>query len=53
MKHRQRAQVAIEYVIVIALIGVALFAGPDNVIEQLVRAAHGYYGRFTYALSMP
>jgi Flp pilus assembly pilin Flp len=51
--HRHRGHVMFEYAVVVALIGLVLFAGTDNPMERLVRAAHDFYGRFSYALAMP
>ena len=42
-----------EYTILLALIGLVLVLGQDSPLEALFRAIQGYYGRFTFALSMP
>lgn len=43
----------VEYSILLALIGLVLVIGQDSPLETLFRAIQGYYGRFTFALSMP
>lgn len=54
---RQRArpagQAAIEYLIVVALLALALTIGPQSPLEQLFRAVADRYERFSYALSRP
>lgn len=42
-----------EYTILLALIGLVLVIGEESPLEFLFRAIQGYYGRFTFALSMP
>ena len=53
MRRRSSGQSLAEYTILLALIGLVLAIGQDSPLEVLVRAIQGYYGRFTFALSMP
>ena len=46
-------QAAIEYLIVVALLALALTIGPQSPLEQLFRAVADRYERFSYALSRP
>lgn len=53
MKRDSRGQSLLEYTILLALIGLVLVIGEDSPLQALVRAIQGYYGRFTFAMSMP
>lgn len=53
MKGRSRGQSLAEYTLLLALIGLVLVIGQDSPLEELFRAIQGYYGRFTFSLSMP
>ena len=53
MRSRIHGQSLAEYTILLALIGLVLVLGQDSPLEALFRAIQGYYGRFTFALSMP
>ncbi len=53
MKVHARGHSLVEYSILLALIGLVLVIGQDSPLETLFRAIQGYYGRFTFALSMP
>ena len=46
-------QSLVEYTILLALVGLVLVIGEDSPMEVLFRAIQGYYGRFTFAMSMP
>lgn len=46
-------QSAAEYLIVVALLSLALVVGPDSVLEQLFRAFADQYIRFSYSMSRP
>ncbi len=50
---RQRGQSAVEYLIVVSLLAIALVLGPDSVLEALFRAVGDRYQLFTYAMSRP
>jgi Flp pilus assembly pilin Flp len=50
---RPKGQSLTEYTILLALIGLVLVVGEDSPLEALFRAIQDYYGRFTFALSMP
>ena len=53
VKRCARGQSLVEYTILLGLIGLVLVIGEDSPLEALFRAIQGYYGRFTYSLSMP
>jgi len=53
MKVQAQGHALAEYTILLALIGLVLVIGQDSPMETLFRAIQGYYGRFTFALSMP
>ena len=53
MRSRMHGQSLAEYTILLALIGLVLVLGQDSPLEALFRAIQAYYGRFTFALSMP
>ena len=53
MRSRMHGQSLAEYTILLVLIGLVLVLGQDSPLEALFRAIQGYYGRFTFALSMP
>lgn len=50
---RQRGQSSTEVIVILLFVVMLLLAGPDSPVEQLVRAAHEYYERFTFAMGMP
>jgi len=50
---RQSGQSAAEYLVVVALLALALAAGPDSALELLFRAFADRYENFTYAMSRP
>lgn len=53
MKVQAQGHSLVEYSILLALIGLVLVIGQDSPLETLFRAIQAYYGRFTFALSMP
>jgi Flp pilus assembly pilin Flp len=53
MRRRMEGQSLAEYTILLALIGIVLVIGQDSPLESLFRAVQGYYGRFTFSISMP
>lgn len=53
MRRAAAGQSLAEYTILLALIGLVLVIGTDSPLEMLFRAIQGYYGRFTFSLSMP
>jgi Flp pilus assembly pilin Flp len=53
MRRHSSGQSLAEYTILLALIGMVLVMGEDSPLEVLFRAIQGYYGRFTFSLSMP
>lgn len=48
-----RGQATLDYVLVLALVGVALSVGADSPVQQLVGAIAEHYRRFTWAISLP
>jgi hypothetical protein len=50
---RQVGQSAVEYLVVVALLSLALTVGPDSPLERLYRAFDARYQMFTYAMSRP
>ena len=50
---RVAGQSSTEVVVILLFVVLLLLAGPDSPVEQLVRAAHTYYERFTFAMGMP
>ena len=46
-------QSSVEYLVVLALLAMALVIGPDSALEQLFRAFADHYQNFTYAMSRP
>ncbi len=46
-------QSSAEYLVVLALLSLALTVGPDSALEQLFRAFAERYEQFTYAMSRP
>jgi hypothetical protein len=53
LKHHAQGQSLTEYTILLALVGMVLVIGQDSPLEVLFRAVQGYYGRFTFSMSMP
>ena len=49
----QRGQSAVEYLVVVSLLALALAVGPDSALESLFRAIGERYQTFTYAMSRP
>jgi len=50
---RARGQSSVEYLVVLALLSLALVVGPDSPLEQVFRAFAQRYQQFTYAISRP
>lgn len=50
---RQAGQSAIEYLVAVALLALALAVGPESVLELVFRAFDERYQMFTYAMSRP
>lgn len=50
---RQTGQSATEYLVVVALLAIALALGPDSPLELLFRAFAERYQHFTHAMSRP
>lgn len=48
-----RGQSALEYLIVLMLVGISLTAGPTSALEQIFRSIGDHYGRLTDAVSRP
>lgn len=46
-------QASAEYLLVVALLAIALLLGADNPLEQLMRALGSYLQHYTYVLSRP
>lgn len=46
-------QSAVEYLVVVSLLALALVIGPDSALEQLFRAFADQYLKFSYAMSRP
>jgi hypothetical protein len=52
-RRRTRGQSAVEYLVVVSLLALALAVGPDSPLEQLFRAFAEHYQKFTYSISRP
>lgn len=52
-RHCDHGQSLVEFTLLLALIGLVLVLGEDSPMESLFRAIQGYYGRFTFSMSMP
>jgi len=52
-RRRARGQSSAEYLIVLALLAIALAIGPDSPLELLFRAFGDHYQKFSYAISRP
>lgn len=50
---RQAGQSAVEYLVVVSLLALALTVGPDSALEAFFRAVAERYQMFTYAMSRP
>ena len=50
---RTAGQSAVEYLVVVALLALALAVGPDSALELLFRSFDQRYQMFTYAMSRP
>ncbi len=48
-----RGQAALDYVLVVALVGLAMSIGADSPVQQLVAAIGEHYRRFTWSISLP
>lgn len=46
-------QSAVEYLVVLSLLALALVVGPDSALERLFRAFAEQYLQFSYAMSRP
>lgn len=46
-------QASAEYLLIIALLAIALLLGADSALEQLLRALGSYLQHYTYVLSRP
>jgi hypothetical protein len=46
-------QAATDYLLVLALVGLALSIGENSPVTQLVQALATYYQRFTWAIAQP
>ncbi len=53
MKRRISGQAATEYLVLLALVGLALAVGPDSPLEQLVRGLQARHAAYSFALSLP
>jgi hypothetical protein len=51
VRHRQRGQSMIEYVIICSVLAVCLFATPVG--QQLTKALHDFYYYLTFFISLP
>lgn len=52
-RRRSRGQSAIEYLLVVMMLSLALAAGPDSPLQMLVDAIDARYQAFTEAISRP
>lgn len=52
-RHRQRGQSAVEYLIGVSLLSLAIAVGPDSPLERLQQAFRGAWVGFTYSVAMP
>ena len=48
-----RGQVLTDYLLLLALVAVALSIGADGPVQQLATALAEHYGRFTWSISLP
>ena len=53
MSSRTRGQSAIEYLVVVALLSLAITVGPLSPLESLFRGVAERYEKFTYSISRP
>ncbi len=53
VRHRSRGQAATDYLLVLALVAVALGLGADAPLRQLLDAVAERYERFTWSISLP
>lgn len=49
----EHGQSAVEYLVAVALIALALTIGPDSVLERLFRSVDRHYQGYVHALSLP
>jgi len=50
---RVSGQATVDYVLVLALVGLALSVGSDSPLQQVLAAIAEHYRRFTWAISLP
>lgn len=50
---RSQGQTAVEYLLVVALLALAITAGPRSPLESFFAAVAEHYQRFTETISMP
>jgi hypothetical protein len=50
---RLLGQAAVDYLLVVALVAIALGTGARSPVRQLVAAIAEHYGRFTWSISLP
>lgn len=48
-----RGQSAVEYLVVVSLLALALVVGPESALERVFRAFADQYTKFSYAMSRP
>jgi hypothetical protein len=56
MRPRSRGddgQAAVDYLLVLALVALALSIGADSSVQRVVEAVAEHYRRFTWAISLP
>lgn len=53
VRSKSTGQSAVEYLVVLSLLGFALVSGPDSALERLFRAFFDQYASFGYAMSRP
>lgn len=46
-------QSAVEYLVVVSLLALALVVGPESALERVFRAFSDRYAQFSYAMSRP
>jgi hypothetical protein len=52
-RRRSAGQAATDYLLVVALVAVALSVGQDGPVAQLARAFNDHYQRFSWAMAQP
>lgn len=48
-----RGQAAVDYLLMLALVALALSLGADSPVQRLVEAIAEHYRRFTWSISLP